>query len=163
MCLEFRTTESGVVKTLSLKIKNIALSLCMLIFVFGWLTVYFVTFNFATLFRYVYLICPACVMINNTGLSQPSLFLSYFNKEHLLRLCIMATNNLIWIIFTILWEKNIRQFYSLSGFSWKQSPNWSYTNTRKGCTLWKMKCINLYICLIRVNRKGDGILTMNGK
>lgn len=161
MCLEFRTTESGVVKTLSLKIKNIALSLCMLIFVFGWLTVYFVAFNFATLFRYVYLICP--VMINNTGLSQPSLFLSYFNKEHLLRLCIMATNNLIWIIFTILWEKNIRQFYSLSGFSWKQSPNWSYTNTRKGCTLWKMKCINLYICLIRVNRKGDGILTMNGK
>lgn len=114
MCLEFRTTESGVVKTLSLKIKNIALSLCMLIFVFGWLTVYFVAFNFATLFRYVYLICPACVMINNTGLSQPSLFLSYFNKEHLLRLCIMATNNLIWIIFTILWEKNISGNFTAS-------------------------------------------------
>lgn len=123
MCLEFRTTEPDVVKSLSLKIKNIALSPCMLIFVFVWLTVYFAALTFAVLFSYMYLVCPACVMINNTGLSQPSLFLSYFNKKHLLRLCIIATNNLIWIIFTTLWEKNIRQFYSLSGFSWNKTLN----------------------------------------
>lgn len=68
MCLEFRIIEFGVVKILSLKIKNIVFFFCMLIFVFGWLIVYFVVFNFVILFRYVYLICFVCVMINNMGL-----------------------------------------------------------------------------------------------
>lgn len=68
MCLEFRIIEFGVVKILSLKIKNIVFFFCMLIFVFGLLIVYFVVFNFVILFRYVYLICFVCVMINNMGL-----------------------------------------------------------------------------------------------